>query len=225
MKRSILLGCLIVLSLVGVPAAAQAPDYEVNRLEIRDGRVYHNGEMLPADALPEEFDIEGITFTFEYGGPVMPALSLNGRVYALEDGKLVALEEAEVREARAAAVVPVPRTAEEGRSQMEEAYLQTLSERDRALYERLMRERDMEYEVLRLAYRARRTTETDERAQLRDQLHELLSALFELKQENRREEIQQVENLLAAMNQQMQEREVHRAELIRQRLAELLGQP
>jgi hypothetical protein len=226
-----LLYCWMALGLLlAVPAAHAQGDAGVHRLEIRDGRVFHDGTEIPASALPDGMDVEGVTFTFEYGGPVMPALTLNGRVFALENGQLIALEDAaggSVPRALAVADPGVePPPAEDARQrQAEMAYLQTLSERDRALYERLMRERDMEAEALRVAYVLRRTTDEETRDRLRNRLLGQIDAIFELKQENRREEIQQVEGMLEAMRTQLQRREALRVELVQKRLSQLTGEP
>jgi hypothetical protein len=226
-----LLFCWMALSLLlAVPVAHAQGGTGEHRLEIRDGRVFHDGTEIPASALPDGMDVEGVTFTFEYGGPVMPALTINGRVFALENGRLIALEDAAERSApRALAVADPggePPPAEDARQrQAELAYLQTLSERDRALYERLMRERDMEVEALRVAYVLRRTTDEETRDRLRNRLLGQIDAIFELKQENRREEIQQVEGMLEAMREQLQRREALRVELVQKRLSQLTGEP
>jgi len=221
------LGLLVAAPLALAQTAE--PGEGVHRLEIRDGRVYHDGTEIPASALPDGMDVEGVTFTFEYGGPVMPALTLNGRVFALEDGRLISLEQtADQPTARAVAVADLDtETAPpaDNSRQAEQAYLQSLSERDRALYERLMRERDMEMEALRIAYVFRRTTDDETRDRLRTRLRGLLDAIFEIKQENRREEIAQVEAMLDAMHTQLEQREARRVELIQKRLSELSGEP
>lgn len=223
--RELLPGLSLLLALaLATPVSLAQLGVQVHRLEIRDGRVFHDGVEIPAEALPEAFDAAGIFFTFEYSGPVMPAITLNGQVFALEGDRLVALDEAAMDDgARALAVMPAElATPQERRRQAEQAYLQTLSERDRALYERLMLERDMEEEVLRLAYLARRASEPAERQRLTHRLYEQLGEIFDLKQANRAEEIRQVEEFLDVMRQQMQERQALREEIIRQRIRELL---
>jgi hypothetical protein len=216
----------LLLLAVAAPAVAQI-GVEVHRLEIRDGRVFHDGEEIAASDLPADFEADGIAFMFEYAGPVMPALTIDGRMYALENGRLVALEDASPEAGpRAIGVMPVdhaPQDVAERRRQAEEAYMETLSEHDRALYERLMRERDMEEESLHLAYALRQTADAAERERLRDELRVRLRNMFELKQDNRREEIRQVELLLEAMRQQVEQRQANREDLIEQRLNQLAG--
>jgi len=228
MPRLLLLGLLLGLA-APVAALAQqaAADTSTHRLEIRDGRVYHDGVELPDSAVPEGLDVAGHSFSFEYSGPVMPALFVNGKVYALDGERLVALEDAGGPEnARAVAMMPVPTAedvAEEDRRRAEQAYLQTLSERDRALYERLLSERDKEMEIRRLAYVFRRSSAEDDRQRLRARLHNLLDEAFELKQETRREEIRRAEDMIHDARNQLQVREGRRDEIVRQRLRDLTG--
>lgn len=218
----VLAGLLILLA---APVAAQV-GVEVHRLEIRDGHVYHDGDRMPQSSLPEGFDARGISFTFEYAGPVVPAITIDGKVYALEGNRLVSIEDASPETtARAIGVVPVESAVDEDERlrQAEEAYLATLSERDRALYERLMRERDMEHDAIRLSYAIRQSTDDTEREALREQLRETLNLMFDLKQENRLEEIQQVEDMLSAMREQVEARQQQRDDLIERRLRQLAG--
>ena len=219
------------LALCALPAAAQVPatsarvsdastEAQVHRLDIHDGTVYHDGTALPAGALPADLDIEGLSMSFEYSGPVAPAIGLGGRLYTLDGERLVALDEAGVDQQAFGLSTPEPlgRSAAE---QAEDAYLQELSERDRVLYDRLLHEREMEAEAGRLARRLRQSPDDDAlRAHLRDRL----DAMFELKQENRRDEIRQVEDVLEALRLRLREREAMREEIIEHRMRELAGQ-
>ncbi|MEP0546525.1 MAG: hypothetical protein ABJF88_06310 [Rhodothermales bacterium] len=204
-------------------AVGRAAEAQVHRLEIHNGAVYHDGEALPAGALPQGLDIDGMSMSFEYSGPVAPAIGLNGRLYALDGDRLVELKEEDMDRQAFALARPEP-VNEAAAKQAEQAYMQGLSERDRALYERLIREREMEAEALRLARTLRQNPNVPNQATLRSQLREKLEAMFELKQENRREEAQQVEEVLQALRQRLQEREAMRDEIIQHRMRELTGQ-
>lgn len=204
-------------------AVDRAPEAEVHRLEIHDGTVYHDGTALPDGALPDGLDIRGMSMTFEYSGPVAPAIGINGRLYALDGDRLVELDEAEM-DRQAFAITRPPTHDESAAKQAEQAYLQGLSERDRALYERLMQEREMEVEALQLARALRQNPEDADYPVLRAQLRQKLEAMFELKQENRREEARQVEEVLQALRQRLQEREAMRDKIIQHRMRELTGQ-
>lgn len=204
-------------------AMDRAAEAEVHRLEIQNGTVYHDGAALPDGALPQGLDIQGMGMTIEYSGPVAPAIWFNGRLYALDGDRLVELDETEMDRQVFALTQPQP-VSEAAAKQAEEAYLQGLSERDRALYERLMQEREMEAEALRLARVLRLNPDVPNHATLRSQLREKLEAMFELKQENRREEARQVEEVLQALRQRLQEREAMRDRIIQHRMRELTGQ-
>lgn len=220
---------------IAMPAAAQIPaaafGTEVHRLEIRDGVVYHDGRALPEGALPEGLDLDGITMAFDYSGEVAPAIGLNGRVFALDGGRLVELDEATAEGSAQAFALTQPRTLgrsaaeehEERRRQAEEVYLQSLSESDRAHYLRLVREREMEDETLRLAQQYRQTPDEDARAQVRQELRDKLGAMFDLKQENRHEEVRQMETVLDTLRQRLEERELMRGRIVEHRLNELIG--
>lgn len=220
------LALLVGAAQAQVPAgftAGRAAEAQVHRLEIRNGAVYHDGEALPAGALPEGLDVQGMSMSFEYSGPVAPAIGLNGRLYALDGDRLVELDEAEMDRQAFALTRPQP-LGESAAEQAEQAYMQGLSERDRALYERLIREREMEAEALRLARTLRQNPNVPNQATLRSQLRAKLEAMFDLKQENRREEARQVEEVLQALRQRLQEREAMRDEIIQHRMRELTGQ-
>lgn len=226
MTRSVLLTGLALLAGLAqaqVPASDVTPrvaEAQVHRLEIHDGAVYHDGTQLPEGALPAGLDVDGMSMTFEYSGPVAPAIGLNGRIYTLDGDRLVELDESEV-DRQAFGVTKPQALGQSVAEQAERAYMQGLSERDRALYERLVREREMETESYRLAQQLRMNPNND--ATLRSQLREKLDAMFELKQENRREEIRQVEEALQALRQRLQEREAMRDEIIQHRMRELTG--
>ena len=226
-----LLACLLAVALAA-PALAQRPasDADVHRLEIRDGAIFHNGVALPTSALPAGLDLDGVPPMFmDYSGDVTPAIEIDGRVFALDQNRLVEIEaKADGGRAQAFALTQAkPLTLAEAdarRRDAEAAYLETLSESDRALYERLMREREMEAEALRLAQRYRVAATDAERAGLRTDLRDRLGAMFDLKQQNRREEIRQMEAALDTLVARLQERAAMRERIVEHRLNELIGQ-
>lgn len=203
--------------------ASRAAEAQIHRLEIHNGSVYHDGQALPAGALPQGLDIDGMSMSIDYSGPVAPAIAINGQIYALDGDRLVELDEEELDRQAFALSKPEP-VGVSAAKQAEQVYMQGLSERDRALYERLIREREMEAEALRLAGALRQNPNAPNQTTLRSQLREKLEAMFELKQENRREEAMQVEEVLQALRQRLQEREAMRDEIIQHRMRELTGQ-
>lgn len=208
--------------------SADAPP-QTHYLEIRDGRLWIDGEAMPEEALPAELRTDDAAFNIAYRfvGSLAPTLALNGRTYRLHDGRLERID-MERPDGPAFGFTPTegPRTPdpEALREASEAAYLRELSEHDRALYERLMEERRMEGETVALAYALRQAKTPDERSRLRGELAQRLDAIFELRQENRREEIRQVETLLETLRERLRERESMREAIIEHRLRELGAQ-
>lgn len=103
-------------------------------------------------------------------------------------------------------------------------YLESVQQDNRFLYERLLDEWGVEIETVQLAFEIRRLPEGDEREGRLRELRELLEDTFELKQENRRREVAQLESELEALRARLRERERQRARLIEVRLRELLSE-
>lgn len=214
------------------PAEADRANTPVHRLEVRGGVVYHDGVALPPSAVPSNVDMRGFPpISMDYSGDVTPAIEIDGRVFAFADGKLIEVQNVQADEGAAQAyALSQPQTLARASgtsapvADAEEAYMESLSERDRALYEQIVRERDMENEALRLAQQYHRTEREGERAALRAQLREKLASMFDLKQENRREEVRQMEEALNALRSRISERVEMRDKIVEHRLNELIGQ-
>ncbi|MDA0874697.1 MAG: hypothetical protein O3C45_06485 [Bacteroidetes bacterium] len=104
-----------------------------------------------------------------------------------------------------------------------EAYLGSLQSRNRQLYEELQRERTMEMRTHELARAARSAATTRERETHLAELRNVLTEIFELKQANRRKEIQQLERQLKELQGRLAERESLKKDIIDSRLADLLN--
>jgi hypothetical protein len=105
-----------------------------------------------------------------------------------------------------------------------QTYFQDIQRQDQELYERLVRERQRETETRRLAAEVRRLPEGEERAARIDALRSTLREIFELKQENRRREMQQLEGQLESLQERLRERERLRDRIIEERLKQLIGE-
>lgn len=101
-------------------------------------------------------------------------------------------------------------------------YMRRIELTDRSLYEGLRREHKLELESRRLASTIRRGATEDERKALMKQLEDTLHRIFELKQENRRQEIAQLDERLDTLRKTLTERERQRDLLVQRRLEELL---
>ena len=104
-----------------------------------------------------------------------------------------------------------------------ESYLDGVQLYNSDLYGLLMREWSMEREAKRLAAALRYLEEGDERAEKIAAFLQKLDEIFELKQENRRQEIEQLEAELDALKNRLKQREAVRDRLIEERLRELIG--
>lgn len=103
-------------------------------------------------------------------------------------------------------------------------YLSDMQRENRQLHERLMREREMEYESIVLAAQIRRLPEdAPERERLTEELRRKLEDIFALKEENRRRETEQLEKELEKLRDQLRNREENRAAIVEHRLNELIG--
>lgn len=107
----------------------------------------------------------------------------------------------------------------------DQVYLFTLRARDPHLYEQLVRERQLEADTETLARNIRSLAPGDERTRMLEDLRTRLDAIFELKQENRRNEIRQLEDRIQELKRLLQLREQQRARIIENRLEQLIGTP
>lgn len=102
-------------------------------------------------------------------------------------------------------------------------YMREMQEHNAELYERLVREQVLERETLELSQRIRDTADAGDREALTERLRGRLDEIFEMKQENRRQEIAELERRLASLQRRLEKRERHRDYIIQRRLNELIG--
>ena len=102
-------------------------------------------------------------------------------------------------------------------------YFSSMEEADHELYGEMQREWHMELELTVLAVDIISIPEGQERDKKIEELRQRLSEVFDLKQENRRREVDQLESELNRLRQRMVERKAARERLIEARLKELLG--
>lgn len=104
-----------------------------------------------------------------------------------------------------------------------ESYLGSLQAENRVLYEELQRERQMEMRTHQLAMAARNADSSEEREKHIAELRNVLTEIFELKQDNRQQEIEQLEQQLNELQDRLAERESLKKDIIESRLADLLN--
>ena len=90
------------------------------------------------------------------------------------------------------------------------------------LYRHLIEEVMGEHEIAGIARDIRMMPQGEEREQKEEYLKERLDEMFEMKQENRRREIERLENKLRELQNDLEEREEVREQMIRRRQEELL---
>lgn len=102
-------------------------------------------------------------------------------------------------------------------------YMQEMRERNTELYEQLVREQSLERETVELSQRIRSLSEGSEREELIDRLRVRLEEIFEMKQENRRREIEELEERLGSLQHRLEKRERYHDYIIEKRLNQLIG--
>jgi hypothetical protein len=226
MSRRLLALALLVLL---VPAG-WAQSGTTHTFQIRDGAVYLNGRHLP-DAVPAALDLSGMgTGLLEFAGPVAPVIEVDGRVYVLEDERLVPLEEsAQSRQSvyvlgDVAPDVPANLPEERVTPIVEAAYMRDVAARNRALYTKMQRMDRTEAAALQLAADVRALPEGDERDRLRDELRERLSDVLALKREVYAEELALAQDRLDVLRARLDEHERQHDAIVDGQLRRLAGQ-
>lgn len=128
-----------------------------------------------------------------------------------------ALKKASFQVAQAAEVV-------ESFPQLEvQSYFNDVWRSDQSLYALLVREWRLERDAIAIAREIRSLPDGGLREARIEQLRVKLGEMFELKQQNRRREIGQLEQQLKALNERLQERQQLRDQIIDQYLNQLIG--
>jgi len=104
-----------------------------------------------------------------------------------------------------------------------EAYMGSMQNQNRRLYEELVRERDMEMRTHQLAQAIQAANTEAEQKEHLEELRKILTEIFELKQANREKEIQQIEQQLKELQSRLEDREALKEDIIESRLNDLLN--
>ncbi len=102
-------------------------------------------------------------------------------------------------------------------------YWDDVRQKDAELYSRLVREWELEASIQDVVRRYRLSPDAQQRQAWLSELRGLLDQAFDLKQQNRGREIDQISSELQALYRRMQEREAARQLIIERRLQELVG--
>ena len=101
-------------------------------------------------------------------------------------------------------------------------YMQEMRERNTELYERLVHEQALDRETIELSTRIRSLEEGPERSELVGRLRALLVESLQMKQDNRRQEIAELEERLGSLQRRHERRERHFDRIVERRLNDLI---
>ncbi len=210
MKTIQLIPWMALGGLIGLwgPAQAQEPEagialdaaeesIDVRTLLIQNGQVYVDGRLVH---LPTDINLSGMRQEFLFRGVEAPTVELNGHLFTLEGPQLK----------------PYPLSVGAGRDavsfrgaqqQGEQMYFEFLQADNEPLFRQLTLEQNLEMDTRKLAARIRLMPNEPQRSGLIRQLTRQLETIFELKQQNRRDEIAQLEAQLEELKKRLQIRE------------------
>jgi len=232
-RFSSLVCSLLVGTLLWGAAAPITTAQQTRTLTIRDGTIFVDGQQLTDNQLPSDLNLDGMTVQYQFMGIQRPVIELNGRLFAINDG-LRPVSEDEVNAQESSVIlqeISARSSTAQGRASVDpqdpqRQYLNEVQKANRELYERLVRERTMEQQAQNLAHAIRVLPEdSGERRARIDTLRTLLNEIFELKQENRRREIERLQREIQKVQRSLQKRRQMRDQMIEHRLQQLLGTP
>ena len=103
-------------------------------------------------------------------------------------------------------------------------FLNSLKESDPEQYQQVVEERNLEAESNNLATQYKNMTNISEKEKIKTELETLLNKLFDYRQRNRIVEIERLEERLANLKEENQNRLDNKDEIVKDRLYELLGE-
>jgi hypothetical protein len=228
-RLSACLPVVLVVLLLGSgvgPVAAQ----QTRTLDIRDGTVAIDGRKVPSEQLPDGLRLDGVEAHYHFVGISRPVVELNGSLYAVGE-RLKPVSEQDVR-GRSVILRGGGQRARPARAVVEDApvdmeaahqdYLREMERQSRQLYRQLMRERAMEAEAKERARVVRLLPEGPERQAQIDSLRAALNQIFDLKQANRRREIERLQQQILEIQRRVQQRASMRDPMIEHRMQQLV---
>jgi len=235
MNRFATLACLLATGVLLWMGSAPATLAQSTRtLTIDDGTVHIDGQLVPKGQWPPSLDLSGVQAQYQFVGIQRPVVEIDGRLFAVTD-RLEPVSEREIQSANASVILrdlnrrssPAPAGSTNLRptDDLQAAHREYLSEVQRQshqLYERLLRERRMEQQTYELAKLVRQLPEGPERQAKVDTLRATLNRIFDLKQENRRREIEQLQRQILELQKSIRKREDMREQMVEHRLQQLI---
>jgi hypothetical protein len=252
-STAFLLALLFPAVLACLPLRVEAQDEAqmVRTLVIKDNRVFIDGRELEASKVPAGVEVKGLTLSYSFIGVDMPVVTLGSDLYAVRADHLQRLEPNDQKQVLSTSerrrreldasngwIVDFDRgqyyTFQGERLEAEEAvprllneanalYLEDLQKQNKRLFARLSREQELERQAEILASVIRSADPSEDHSLQVEALTGMLEEIFELKQQNRRDEIAQFETELDDLKQRVESRQALKDEIIERRLNRLTG--
>ncbi|MCB9230450.1 MAG: hypothetical protein H6581_02200 [Bacteroidia bacterium] len=194
----------------------ETPVYETSKsnsrqtLRIERGKFWINGNLIPEESLPQslrnipdEYLMETTLF-----GLSEFQFNLNGRDYLLKHGKVIELPGA-------------PSKAGMEEEQLKTEFFRDVKNDSPDLFSRQIREAELYQRCTLLLLDYQQASEND-RSQIRKELFEALSQLFDISLSNQAEEIRQVENEIEMVKKELEFRRRSKDLILQNRMKELL---
>ena len=240
----------ILLATLPLDLAAQQQMQMVRTLVIRDNQVLIDGREVAQDSLPPNMDFDGVNVSYSFVGIEFPVVTISDQFFAVLPYRLQPIESRDQRQAMMRQDRPREWESHQGRGLIVDSdrgefytfqgerlgveqavprllneanalYLEDLQKQNGVLYSRLSRERELEHEAELLALAARRSTSRADLEKHRMALTEKLTEIFELKQQNRRDEITQFENELDLLKRRVEKRDELKKQIVEERVKRL----
>jgi hypothetical protein len=224
----------------------------VRTLVIKDSQVLIDGRHVEASRIPDGIPPDGLTLSYSFVGVDLPVVTIGEQLFAVHADRLEPLDAAideripKTRSDQRRKLEPANGwivdfdrgeyyTFEGERLEAEDAvprllsqanalYLDELQHQNWRLFARLSKERELEREAESLARSVRTASTPEERAQRTRLLADKLDEAFELKQQNRRDEIAQFEAELEELKRRVDRRQDLKPDIIEDRLRRLTGE-
>lgn len=195
-------------------------------LVINDGKVWINNKAIPANKIPADLDLSGLTLESHFIGVGQPLINLGGKVFSISKNGLRLYQSPRQNYSNSYAELSLAEAEQMGpvrNDNLRMEYLKRLENTNQMLYRWLTEENKLDRETKKLAEEIRSTNNANKRSQLVEKLFSQLSAIFDLKQKNRMAEISHLELQLEELRGRFEKRESMRKYLIENRIKELVG--
>lgn len=210
-------------------AASNMPMPEMQTFTIQNGKAFLNGKEVKQGELPKEMQLQGVEMQYVYSEGVVPVIEINDRMFTIEGGRILLMTRQLRNDVEASNFASqknvIPQFGNQGLRALESTSQVAAFEGGMpVLYQRLRQEQMLELQSQQLAVKIRLTQEGQNRVNMMQELRKTLGMIFDLRMENQREEIQQLNNQLILLRSRLRDKEIERERIIEERLQELIKQ-